>query len=134
VAESSPSRSLRAQLVRFLADQEIAIAQALTRAAGGGAMCVVERSGRVSGGAKYEEGRFTALRECHRALDDDHDARSREALGDLLEAVRTRWTELLEHHQRQDPPGLTWLAYAQGGRDFCGEALNLLLKSPRRGG
>ena len=126
--------SLRDRLLHSLGEQEETVIEALTRAAGGEDLCVLERSGRISGGAKYEEGRFTALRDCRTAFYEYPEADNHDELRDLLESVRARWSKLLEHHRRQNPPGLSWVAYAQGGHDLCDEALNQLHRVALRDG
>jgi hypothetical protein len=105
--------------------------QALVRAAPGESLCMLDRQRRVRGGAKYQEGRFTALRECQRTLVNPNAPVSAAVLDGALRAVHERWRTLLETHLAKESPSQAWVAYAQGGCDGCTSARQLVHRTSR---
>jgi hypothetical protein len=119
--------------LRSWLDERIeAAGKVLTRTAGGASLCLLDRGGRVAGGAKYEEGRFTALRDCRSALAQAPASEDTGALRAHLEGVRGRWLKMLDRYRDRSVPALEWLAYAQGGHDGCTEVLQFLRRAARR--
>jgi hypothetical protein len=121
----------RARILARLDMRAEAAARTLARAESGQELAVLDRQGRIGGGAKYEEGRFAALRECRRAV-----AESAADAGnaDLLLAVdgcQDRWRKLLAIHEAKGAPSLDWVAYAQGGCDGCVEAAREMRRAIR---
>ena len=95
---------------------------ALQAAAGSQSVCELHKSGRVTGGVKYQEGRLVALHALRRALrvlarDEG------QAAGPVLQAELARWQDLLHDHQSAALPSMPWIAYAQGGVDVCSAIL-----------
>lgn len=85
-------------------------------------LCEVHKSGQVTGGVKYDEGRMAAFSDLKRALRGG-DSLAADALRDLFTAQADRWQAQLERHQAQPQPSMPWVAYSQGGLDACREAL-----------
>jgi len=102
-----------------LSEARAAAERELTSQLGGATLCQIRSDGRVTGGAKYAEGRLVALVDLQRRLHDDD--------GEPLAAVQdelARWAADLERLRAHDRPSLTWLAYRQGGCDALVEVAN----------
>lgn len=89
---------------------------AMSRLAGGAAVCTFSRAGIAVPGIKYAEGRWAALREVHR--------RASTAEPDVAAQVLTSWrAELAAVEQRE--AGRDWIAYRTGGVDALTELLDV---------
>jgi hypothetical protein len=84
--------------------------------------CELHKSGRVTGGLKYAEGRLVALTALHRRVRKPAPG-DPAALAELLAAEHARWQQLLQTHQHAERPSLPWVAYAQGGVDALAQCL-----------
>ena len=93
---------------------------------GGRAACTVHRSGRVTGGITYFEGRLVALREALRIVE----RATADEIRPQLTALRDRWAEDLERRRTSRVNTPPWVAYATGGFDAAGEALASLPPDP----
>ena len=102
-----------------LSEARAAAERELTTQLGGATLCQIHSDGRVTGGAKYAEGRLVALVDLQRRL--------RGTDVEPLTAVReelARWTADLERLRAQERPSLPWLAYRQGGVDALGDIIS----------
>ena len=102
-----------------LAEARTAAERELATQLGGATLCQIHTDGRVTGGAKYAEGRLVALADLQRRLrgaDIEPLAVAHEELA--------RWTADLERLRAQERPSLPWLAYRQGGVDALGDIIS----------
>lgn len=98
---------------------------AMANRLGAQTLCETHKSGRVTGGVKYDEGRMAAFSDLKRALRKS-DPLGASALHDLFTAEQARWQAQLDRHNRQPKPSMPWIAYSQGGVDACQQALDWL--------
>ncbi len=80
---------------------------------GSDTLCRIHTDGRVTGGAKYAEGRLVALADLQRRL---RSAAADDSVSVWASELR-RWADDLDRLRAQDRPALPWLAYRQGGVD-----------------
>ncbi len=106
----------RDRLIAYLTAEREAAASALTAAAGGATLCQLHKDGRVTGGLKYDEGRFTAIGGLLAAVKS---CESDAACADILREHTERWQADLDRCRSQPRPSIPWVAYAQGGLDAC---------------
>lgn len=104
-----------AALVEARARAERALAAALGEAT----LCRIHRDGRVTGGAKYAEGRLVALADLQRRLR----ASPSTDVDSLARAELQLWSAELARHRSLPVPSLPWLAYRQSGCDALTEVL-----------
>lgn len=111
MVEVTSNWSARLAGARAVAERELA-AQL-----GSATLCRIHTDGRVTGGAKYAEGRLVALADLQRRL------RGTEAGNPVAvwASELRRWADDLERLRAQDRPALPWLAYRQGGVDALEE-------------
>jgi hypothetical protein len=100
-------------------DRQIAEAETdLVNATAGQSVCQLHKSGRVTGGLKYSEGKLVALKAIRRVLDQLH--RGDLALAEVYQAFETNMAEQQQTFTRFEGKGTSatpWLAYASGELD-----------------
>lgn len=82
----------------------------------GASFCQLQKDGRVTGGAKYDEGWMVALMAARRLV-QACPAGDREARAGALQAEQNTWARALAVQQAKERPSLPWTAYYQGGAD-----------------
>lgn len=95
--------------------------------AGGASVCQIHKDGRVTGGMKYQEGRLVVLGEIIRRIKGLAEFNT-DAVQAILAAECEKWRSQLDHHQTQEKPAMTWVAYAQGGTDALSEIEQFVLR------
>ena len=102
-----------------LVEARVRAERALAAALGEATLCRLHRDGRVTGGAKYAEGRLVALADLQRRLRGTQQAE----FDSLARAELQRWSEELARQGSLPVRSLPWLAYRQGGCDALTEVL-----------
>ncbi len=110
----------------FIEERVAAVERSFAGKTGGVALCQLQKSGRMTGGLKYDEGQLYALLAAKRL------ARARDAR-DLrvgVEALVADWGGHLAASQQQEHPPVQWVAYYQGGVDALSTVLAGMTASP----
>lgn len=102
-----------------LAEARLRAERALAATLGDSTVCRIHRDGRVTGGAKYAEGRLVALADLQRRLRGSAPAE----FDSLARSELRQWNEELARHRSLPTPSLPWLAYRQGGCDALAEVV-----------
>lgn len=98
----------------------------------GGNVCQIQKQGRVTGGMKYDEGRFIALHSARRLLLPSACGADQAAYQTVIAEELARWRASLQLWQANPRPAIPWVAYYQGGSDAL-EALSALLAEGQSG-
>jgi hypothetical protein len=102
------------------------VEQALVASTGERSLCQLHKDGTVTGGIKYDEGRYAALRRIRRFVKSSTDREiSLEVLGPLQQEADD-WRRMLQTYQEKSDPPTQWIAYAQGGLDAVKDLLAVI--------
>ena len=96
--------------------------------AGGASFCQLQKDGRVTGGAKYEEGRLVALHTARRLLRECPDEPTDTCMTAIAAEQKT-WLDALVTLQAKAQSSIPWVAYRQGGADALAWVLKHLQAS-----
>lgn len=102
-----------------LAEARLRAERALAAALGDSTVCRIHRDGRVTGGAKYAEGRLVALADLQRRLRGSAPAE----FDSLARSALQMWNEELARQRALPTPSLPWVAYRQGGCDALADVV-----------
>lgn len=108
-----------AYLLSVIEAQLAAAEHALLAATGGTNVCQLDKAGRATGGAKYQEGRLVALRAARRLVQSADATLVRARIRQLGD----QWHADLTAQQVRPRPSMPWLAYTQGGLDALEQLL-----------
>jgi hypothetical protein len=98
----------------------------LTAGTGGRSLCQLHKDGTVTGGIKYDEGRYTALRRIRRFVKSASEVEISPALLAPIRQEAEDWRRMLQTYQHKSDPPMQWIAYAQGGVDAIESLLTVL--------
>jgi hypothetical protein len=114
------------ELLSVIQDRIIEVGQSLSAGTGGRSLCQLHKDGTVTGGTKYDEGRYAALRRIRRFVESSVDREISPELLDPLQQEAEDWRRMLQTYQEKSDPPMQWIAYAQGGVDAIESLLTVL--------
>ena len=120
------------EILSVLEHNIAAVEQSLSGSTGERSLCQLHKDGKITGGMKYDEGRYAALRKIRRIVKSNKAVEITPETSKRLRQEAEEWQRMLQAYQYKPERPMPWIAYAQGGLDAITELQRLLKRKNMR--